>query len=518
MAFPTNTTPPWKSYMATGNTADIVASTTVASAIGAKVDAINGQSLNQTLQSPTITNGLTLDAITVGGDAVITSSAKTGPSLDLTNTSTTSQAASISFPGSWVEGTDFSQDNGGDYYINKTGLSSTPFTLTSDGRQIPQWTCNTVNATSAFDYVGAPVQINGYYGTNASAPMAASTAGLEVVTNVYNTQALPKSLLGYETYSEFSAVYTFLQGFTQQNGVDCVHANEHYIGYDNHIVTPYATDATKRPDIVMGMSYLGYLFGEGSELVDSNGQGSFMSTMVTRPPSASEVSYFGAPAGASIKPWTALYFGGGYTGAVGITDGAESGAYKAATYCFLAGNGGSGIGGSVYLKTGGRSQFQYGAGLGDWTDAGLIIGNPIGTTSSTGGRQYGIYNPFCTQIGGQLPDQTGGVALYLAPPTTETSRNVSVSIGDADSSGATGWTLTHDTGKSGGTDLGFWSNVAQKNMLWLDTDKVGFYGVSPVTRQVVSALASAATQDEIITTVNTLITALDAVGIIEKGS
>lgn len=55
--FPTNTTPPWKSYMATGNVSDIVASTTVAAAIGTKVDATSGQSLNQTLQSPTITGG-----------------------------------------------------------------------------------------------------------------------------------------------------------------------------------------------------------------------------------------------------------------------------------------------------------------------------------------------------------------------------------------------------------------------------------------------------------------------------
>lgn len=61
MAFPTNTTPPWKSYMATGNTADIVASTTVATAIGAKVDATSGQSLNQTLETPTITGGTATD-------------------------------------------------------------------------------------------------------------------------------------------------------------------------------------------------------------------------------------------------------------------------------------------------------------------------------------------------------------------------------------------------------------------------------------------------------------------------
>lgn len=55
--FPTNTTPAWKSYMATGNTADIVSSPTVAAAIGAKVDATSGQSLNQTIDTPTIAGG-----------------------------------------------------------------------------------------------------------------------------------------------------------------------------------------------------------------------------------------------------------------------------------------------------------------------------------------------------------------------------------------------------------------------------------------------------------------------------
>lgn len=71
MATPTNTTPPWKSYMATGNATDIVASTTVAAAIGLKVDATSGQSLNQTLQTPTITGG-SMTAITstiTGGSA-----------------------------------------------------------------------------------------------------------------------------------------------------------------------------------------------------------------------------------------------------------------------------------------------------------------------------------------------------------------------------------------------------------------------------------------------------------------
>ena len=57
MNSPTNTTPAWKSYMATGNPSDIVASTTVADAIGAKVDATSGQSLNQQLEAPTVTGG-----------------------------------------------------------------------------------------------------------------------------------------------------------------------------------------------------------------------------------------------------------------------------------------------------------------------------------------------------------------------------------------------------------------------------------------------------------------------------
>lgn len=54
MAFPTNTTPPWKSYMATGNAADIVASTTVATAIGEKIDATDGQSVGLQIQSGVI--------------------------------------------------------------------------------------------------------------------------------------------------------------------------------------------------------------------------------------------------------------------------------------------------------------------------------------------------------------------------------------------------------------------------------------------------------------------------------
>ena len=43
MALPVNTTPGWKSYTQTGNVSDIVQSTTVAAAIGGKVDAVGGQ-------------------------------------------------------------------------------------------------------------------------------------------------------------------------------------------------------------------------------------------------------------------------------------------------------------------------------------------------------------------------------------------------------------------------------------------------------------------------------------------
>ncbi|MBF0865140.1 MAG: hypothetical protein ABF932_13520 [Gluconobacter potus] len=52
--FPVNTMPAWKSYMATGNPSDIVSSPAVAAAIGPKVDAINGQSLGQTLRNAVI--------------------------------------------------------------------------------------------------------------------------------------------------------------------------------------------------------------------------------------------------------------------------------------------------------------------------------------------------------------------------------------------------------------------------------------------------------------------------------
>lgn len=60
MAFPTNTTPPWKSYLTTQDPADIVKSTTVAAAIGTKVDATNGQASNLTVQGGSFT-GVTLD-------------------------------------------------------------------------------------------------------------------------------------------------------------------------------------------------------------------------------------------------------------------------------------------------------------------------------------------------------------------------------------------------------------------------------------------------------------------------
>lgn len=493
MATPTNTKPAWKSYQETGNPVDMVKSTTVASAIGGKVDAVSGQT----------------EELTIFSSAEISDASN--PTLNLVNTGTTSKKATVNW-GTWSAGVDLEGDGTNDYFINNSGLSSTPLTITHDGKVIPQWTCNTVNAKSAYDYVGSPVEISAYFGTSAAAPMAASAAGMQVVANVYNTQALPVSDTGYNTYSEFSAVYTFLQGFTKYNGVDCVHANEHYIGYDNHLVTPYTTTSADRPNNILGMSYLGQLLGVDSDVVDTDGNGSFLSSMVTVPITESQLDYYGAPTTASTQPFTALYYGGGFTGTSSITGGDQSGAGNAATYCFLAGNGGTGAGGSVYINAGARSKFKISAQLGDWTDAGLIIGNPIGTETSSGGRQYGIYNPYCTLIGGSLPDQTGGVALYVPPPTTETSRNVSISIGDAKSDGTTGYTITHDTGKTGGTDLAVWSNVAQKNILWVDGEKIGLNGSTPIAAPSFTGLASTASTSDIITAFNELLSFLGARG------
>lgn len=101
--FPTNTTPPWKSYMATGNAADIVASTTVAAAIGTKVDATSGQSLNQTLQTPTITGG-TESGVDISANIII----PTGASNSVT-TANLSRRASV-FPDDYKISSDGTDD------------------------------------------------------------------------------------------------------------------------------------------------------------------------------------------------------------------------------------------------------------------------------------------------------------------------------------------------------------------------------------------------------------------------
>ncbi|AAW62095.1 hypothetical protein [Gluconobacter oxydans] len=85
--FPYNAKPAWKSYMTTGNPSDIVSSPTVAAAIGAKVDATNGQSLGQTIRSSTIQAG-SLDGLqTVGnvGTASRTLSAYLSDAVNVLN-------------------------------------------------------------------------------------------------------------------------------------------------------------------------------------------------------------------------------------------------------------------------------------------------------------------------------------------------------------------------------------------------------------------------------------------------
>lgn len=68
-AAPQNTIPPWKSYTQTGNPADIVSSTTVANAIGTKVDAVSGQSQGETLTTPSISGATTFS---LEGDPTLT--------------------------------------------------------------------------------------------------------------------------------------------------------------------------------------------------------------------------------------------------------------------------------------------------------------------------------------------------------------------------------------------------------------------------------------------------------------
>jgi hypothetical protein len=71
MAFPTNYTPPWISYMTSHNPADIVSSPEVADAIGLKVDATDGQALNPTIEGGTLTGtDITGSVATISGSQV----------------------------------------------------------------------------------------------------------------------------------------------------------------------------------------------------------------------------------------------------------------------------------------------------------------------------------------------------------------------------------------------------------------------------------------------------------------
>lgn len=60
---PQNTTPNWHSYIDTGNSADIVKSTTVAQAIGNKIDAINGQATELALDTSSTLDGMTVEEV-----------------------------------------------------------------------------------------------------------------------------------------------------------------------------------------------------------------------------------------------------------------------------------------------------------------------------------------------------------------------------------------------------------------------------------------------------------------------
>ena len=423
--------------------------------------------------------------------------------------------ASIAFNSDWEFGE--SVLNPGELGVYNKKLNTSPFRVTQDDQIATFWSNDKVNDQSAFDLAGAGLSINVFNGDKT--PSASSSIGMRVVSNVYNTTTPPNAgNLSFPTYSEISPMYTFLQGFTKYNGETCTHTNEHYIGYDNHIVTPYTTDETKRPDVVVGMSYYASLYGSGSNKSDTNGSGSYMYSGVTTPLPNSTLEYYGIPDGTATVPFSAMFTACGFNGTPDITDGSQSGALNAADYGFLCGNGGTGLSGSFYLNKGARSKFNVGAQLGDWTTAGLVIGNPIGTQTPSGGRQYGIYNPFATNFGGLLPDQTGGVALYITPPTTTASRNVSISLGNSDASGTDGWSFGRDSAKTGANDLYFWSNTAQKNMLWMDDNKVGFYGTVPVEQQTMWQVGSGAVLADVITAVNRITNNLIASGIFGAAS
>lgn len=428
------------------------------------------------------------------GNITTISTSETDDVLKLSNTGST--RASIAFNSDWNIGE--SIWNSGEFSLNNKKLNTSPFRITQDDQLSTFWFNETVNDESAFDLAGSGLQVNVFNGQTTAS--SSSSIGLSVVSNVYNTTTPTNAdNLSYKTYSEASPVYTFLQGFTKYNGVECTHTNEHYIGYDNHLVTPYTTDATQRPDAIHGMSYYASLFGADSNLSDTNGSGSYMYSGVTTPLPNSTLEYYGIPDNTATVPFSAMFAACGFNGTPDVTDGSQSGALNAADYGFLCGNGGTGLSGSFYLDKGARSKFSIGAQLGDWTTSGLVIGNPIGTETPSGGRQYGIYNPYATNIGGLLPDQTGGVALYLTPPTTSTSRNVAVSIGDSNASGTDGWSVGRDSGKTGANDIYFYSNTAKKNMLWMDDNKIGFFGTTPVAQQTIWELGSSAALSDVIT-------------------
>lgn len=63
MTFPSNYTPSWISYMESKNTADIVSSPEVATAIGTKVDATNGQATGMQLQASSIDGTTTINGV-----------------------------------------------------------------------------------------------------------------------------------------------------------------------------------------------------------------------------------------------------------------------------------------------------------------------------------------------------------------------------------------------------------------------------------------------------------------------
>ncbi|GBQ23181.1 hypothetical protein AA12717_1418 [Gluconacetobacter sacchari DSM 12717] len=432
-----------------------------------------------------VSNGQALCPIFTAQDAVT-------DAVRIRNTAAGTKRTSISYNDDWYWGTDQPGNGDGGYYVYHKATNNLPIKWTGDDQCIIQWSQSQSLTSNAYAGVGGAMQINAYYGR--SAPMAGSSATFSVISNVYDVKALPDG-----TNSEISCVYTYLQPFSSHS-----QKNIHLIGYDNHLITNITADPTQRPSVQLGMSYLMTPLAAGSELMDGNGQGSFIFSACNRPLSADEITYYGGdPSTGRTYPVTAMYVACGFSGSPAVVDGSYGNADYGAMYAYLAGGGG----GSVYNSTQ-RSRFKVCFGAYDWTDFGIYIGPPTGA-SSTGGYQVGIQNGYLTVLGGQ-PYDDSGVMLSILPDqrgtkTHAASMRAAMQIGNQ-------WLIGRDWAMAGGTDLFVAPAGASSPVLQLDTAKIGLFGVTPVTRPGVTALPSSPALSDVVTTLSSLLSGLSALG------